>query len=344
MRLKSLSLFFIFVQGLCANAQSPWTESSYREAAFPTSTYYVSYFHLLNEGNLDDCVSKTLLGAQSMLANSIYSEVSSVSHSSISASNIDGEYSENETFVNEFSTAASAQLVNVHLEHCYDKVSNTVHAIAYVKKQDLSDFCETKLNTGFSALTGKLNSIDDFINKGYKSEAKSLAAEALEEIRVYPLFLSQLITVGLSRKNPDEYSNKLEQISKQILQYKADLEHCLSIHICAKNSSTHIKGEILSSKCKGLLSENGCSFVDTPENADFVISIDYDTRTSSYTEVGYFAFADINLTIKRNRDDTLIFDDLLSIKGGAGTEEKAHRKAIDQSAKSICDKVLTSIK
>lgn len=344
MRLKSLFSCLIFFQGLCANAQRPWTELSYRETAFPSSTYYVSYFHLLNEGNLDECVSKTILGAQSMLANSIYSEVSSLSHNSIVYQMSDGTYSENEAFVNEFSTAASAQLVNVHFEHCYDKVSKTVHAIAYVKKQDLSDFCESKLNTGFSALTSKLNSIDDFINKGYKIEAKSLAAEALEEIQVYPLFLSQLITVGLSRKNPDEYSNKLEQISKQILQYKADLEHCLSIHICAKNLSTHIKGEILSSKCKGLLSENGCSFVDTPENADFVISIDYDTRTSSYTEIGYFAYADVNLTIKRNRDESLIFDDLLSIKGGAGTEEKAHRKAIDQSAKSICDKILTSIR
>lgn len=343
MRLKCLTLL-ILVQGFCASAQSPWTESSYREAAFPTSTYYVSYFHLLNDSNLDDCVSKTLLGAQSMLANSIYSEVSSVSHSSVSASNLDGKYTENETFVNEFSTAASAQLVNVHFDHCYDKASNTVHAIAYVKKQDLSDFCENKLNSGLSTLVGKLNSLDDFISKGYKMEAKSLAAEALEDIRIYPLFLSQLITVGLSRRNPDEYCKELELISKRILQYKADLDHCLSVHICAKNSSTLVKGEILSSKCKGLLSDNGCSFVDTPEKADFVISLDYDTRTSSYTEVGYFAFADINLTIKRNRDDTLIFDDLLSIKGGAGTEEKAHRKAIDQSAKSICDKVLTSIK
>lgn len=344
MRLKSLLSIIIVAQGVCANAQSLWTESAYRETAFPASTYYVSYYHLFNEGNLDECVSKTLLGAQSMLANSIYSEVTSVSHSSICTSNDNGMYLENETFVNEFSTAASAQLVNVHLEHCYDKVSNTVHAIAYVKKQDLSDFCESKLISGFSALTSRLNSINDFIDKGYKIEAKSLASQALEEIRVYPLFLSQLVTIGLSRKSPEEYSNTLEQISKRILQYKADLEHCLSIHICAKNSSAYIKGEILSNKCKGLLSDSGCSFVDTPENADFVISIDYDTRTSSYTEVGYFAFADINLTIKRNRDESVVCDDLLSVKGGAGTEEKAHRKAIDISAKSVCDKILTSIR
>lgn len=344
MRLRRLWFLLILVHGLCVEAQSPWTESSYRETAFPSSIYYVSYYNLKNEGDVDECLSKTLLGAQSLLANSIYSEVSSVSYSSIRALNVDGNYTENESFVNEFSSAASAQLVNVKFQHCYDDKTNIAHAIAYVKKQDLSDYCEAKLNTGFTALDEKLNSIAELMSNGYKIEAKALVEEAITDIRVYPSLISQLIAVGLAHNTPSDYDKKLEQISNQLIRYRSDLEHCLSIFFCANNSSSYINGEVLSNKCLGLLSENGVTSVDNPEMADYVISIDYDTRTSSYTEVGYFAFADVNLTIRRNRDESLLFNGLLSIKGGAGTEEKAHRKAIDQSAKSICEKILTSIK
>ena len=334
----------MLIQVFCASAQQPWTDLSYRETAFPSTVYYVSYYQLINDGRLDECVNKSLLGAQSMLANCIYSEVSSASYSSVNALNADGNYSETETFINEFSSAATAHLVNVTLEHCYDKSSNMVHAIAYVKKQDLSDFCEEKLNTGISTLETKLSSIGDLVSKGYKNEAKSLVESAIGEVKGYPVYLSQLITIGLAKKNPTEYSDRLELISKQIIQYQADLDHCITLHFSANNASPYIKGDILSSKCKGLLSDNGCSFVDTPENADYTISIDYDTRTSSNTDVGYFAFADVNVTIKRNRDESVIYDDMLSIKGGGGTEEKAHRKAIDQSAKLVCDKILTSIR
>ena len=343
MRLKSLSLLFILIQGLCVSAQSPWTESSYREVAFPISTYYVSYFHLLNEGNLDECVSKTLLGVQSMLANSIYSEVSSASHSSISASNIDGNYTENETFVNEFSAAASAQLVNVHLEHCYDKESNTVHAIAYVKKQDLSDFCENKVRSILSSIDGKISDIGSFVKTGYKNEARKLIDEAVKDLNLCPSYFSQLMAIGLAKSDVSDFVRGFESKKSLLLQYQSDMEHSTTIYISATYSSPFVTTEILASKCRGILSSNGCSFVDEEDGADFIIDISYETRTSSKTDAGCFAFSDITLTIKRKRDELVIYNDMISVKGGAGTEEKAHRKAIDLSSKPICENILNCI-
>lgn len=334
----------LLIGGLVSSAQAPWVSESYRNMTYPPSEYYVSYLTQINEGNLDDCISKTLTGVQSMLANSIYSEVSSVSKSTTSTINKDGNYTETETFANEFRTAASAKLVNVNIEHYYNKSTNTVHALAFVKKQDLSDFCENKLKTGLSSVDQKLKTIDEFLAQGYKSEAKDLVHKTMKEIVEYPMFITQLINVGLSKENPATYSTHLENAQKQLIRLKSDLEHGMSICMNTVFNSSVLRSEILSGKCKGVLSNNGCSFVTDPSSADFSVKLDYTTRTSSNSDAGCFAFADVNITIKRIRDNSVIFDDYLSAKGGGGTEDKAHRKAVEQLSKQVCEKILSTIK
>lgn len=341
---KSLFILASLIQVLCATAQSPWIEASYRTTHFSPEEYYVSYYHLINEkNNLDECVAQTILGAQSMLANSIFSEVSSVTRSSIEAINQNGNYTENELFLNEFTAAASARLVNVSVDHFYDKPTNTVHAIAYVKKQSLSKFCEDKITNNLASLNGKLMSIENLIGSGHKNEAKIIVLDAIYSLNLFPIYLSQLIAIGQSNLDTSELSSKYEQISRDLLRFKSDLEHSISIYVKATNTSSFIKTETIASKCRGILSDKGCNFVSTNETADYTIEIEYLTRTSSNTDGMWFAFSDVNLTVKRNRDNIVMYDEAFSIKGGARTEEKAHRKAIDLSPKQICDKILTCI-
>lgn len=341
---KPLLILISFIQGLCAFAQSPWIDESYRKTLFNPEEYYVSYHHLINErNNLDECVAQTILGVQSMLANSIFSEVSSTTKSTVEAINNNGNYTENESFFNEFSSAASARLVNVNVEHFYDKPTNTVHAIAYVKKQDLSKFCEDKITSNLASLDGKLQSIENLIGTGHKNEAKTIVGEAISSLNSYPIYLAQLIAIGQSKLNTSELSSKYELISRDLLRFKSDLEHSISIYIKASNTSPIIKSETLANKCRGLLSDKGCNFVTSSDNADYAVVIDYSTRTSSNTDDMWFAFSDVNLTVTRKRDGIVMYEDALSIKGGGGTEEKAHRKAIDLSPKQICDKILTCI-
>lgn len=344
MLLKKLIVLTYVLQGICAYAQVPWIEHSYRDRHFPTDDYYISYYHLINDqNNLDDCVTKTIVGAQSMLANSIFSDVSSISTSTITSVNQDGCYSENESFYNEFTAAASAKLVNVIVEHYYDKPTNTVHAISYVKKHDLSSFCEHKVSAILASLNSKIDAIDNFATSGYKSEARKLIDEALKELQTCPPYISQLIAIGLTRSDTSGIVRDYECKKNRLLQYQSDMEHATTIFISASHDSPFIKAENLASKCRGILANYGCSFVDNADDADFIVDIYYKTRTSSNTDAGCFAFSDITLTITRRRDASVIYDDMISVKGGAGTEEKAHRKAIDLSSKPICEKILNCI-
>lgn len=345
MVLKTIIIpIYILFQGIGTVAQVPWIESTYRDIKFPSEEYYVSYYHLINDNhNLDECVAKTVVGAQSMLANSIFSEVSSVSISTMSAVNQDGNYNENESFFNEFTAAASAKLVNIAIEHYYDKTTNTAHAIAYVKKQDLSTFCEQKISAILASLNSKFEAIDNLATCGYKNEARKLIDEAIKELESCPPYISQLIAIGLTKSDTSGMVRDFENKKSRVLKNKSDMEHATTIYISATHYSPFVRTENLASKCRGILANNGCSFVDNVDDADFIVDISYQTRTSSSTDAGCFAFSDITLTITRKRDASVIYDDMISVKGGAGTEEKAHRKAIDLSSKPICEKIMNCI-
>lgn len=330
--------------GINASAQRPWTDADYRNATYPPESFFVSYYSLVNEhNNVNDCVDKTLLGAQSLLANSIFSEVTSSSKSSIEAVNSNSGYSEIESFSNDFKAAASAQLVHVHIEHFYDAPTKTAHALAYVNKNDLSEFCESKLRSDIAAVTRKLQGAEELTQKGYKAEAKKTLEEAEPILRGTPVYLAQLMAIGKSTANATGYATQLETLGKRLAQMKSDMQHGITVFIDSDQQSQFVKGNTLSGKCKGILSAKGCSFVDSADQADFVVRINCSTRTSSNTGTGWFAFADIEMTVTRMRDNSVVYDDAISVKGGGGTEERAHRKAIDLSPKQICDHIIKCI-
>lgn len=230
MRTKILLIIIFITHCLYSNAQKYWIDSSYRDSIFPKEVYYVSYDYRINENNnLDECINKAVTGVQSMLANSISSIVTSKACGATEIINQNGKLDESEIFTNDFSIASSAHLVNVNLEHFYDKSSNIVHAIAYVKKQDLVDYCENRLKQGLSSLNEKLNSIHEFTEKGLKSEANELVEVCLEDIKIFPLLISQLISIGDSSTSAVDYTDTYEQIYKRLIQQKSTLDHNISI-------------------------------------------------------------------------------------------------------------------
>lgn len=339
-----LGIFCLLISVSYGHGQCPWIDAQYRNTHYPNNEYYVSYYYLINDNNkLAECIQKVNLIAQNQLANNICSEVSSYSRNSILAINSDGNYSEEETFLNEFTSSASAHLINIHTEHCYEKQNNTVHALAYVNKSELSDFCDMMLQTNIATIKERINSINDLVSQGYKSEARKILDETLPIIYSSPVYLSQLIAIGRA-SNPIEYTADLENLSMQLSKLNSELDRPIAIFITAKeNTLDGIKASI-DNRCRGVLSDYGCHFLDDIDNADYVIEIECSTRTSSRTDVGWFAFADSSIKITRSRDKMVLYDDMISTKGGGADIDRAHRKAIDQSISEICNKIINNIK
>ena len=123
--MSSKLLFIVFAISFISFygfSQCPWIDMEYRTTHYPDTEYYVGYFSIINNNqNLAECIQKANLGAQAQLVTSISNEVSSNSKSTIAAVNSNGNYSEEETFLNEFISSASAHLINIHTEYYHDK-------------------------------------------------------------------------------------------------------------------------------------------------------------------------------------------------------------------------------
>lgn len=344
MRNCYIILVVFFIAQISASAQKPWTDPNYRSSKYPSDEYFVSYYSLLDDRNEpNDCISKTILGAQNLLAQSIFSEVSSITKSTTATATQQGEYFEEESFYSEFQTASTARLVQIHIDHYYDPKTKTAYALAYVKKDDLYTFYKAQLDNNISVLNSHIENIEKLIEDGYKTEARETISNSYSILSNSFMYLSELLTVS-ANSGISPYTKELDTLSNKLKILKSYLEHGTSVFFEADTIQPATETDkSLINKCKGILSSKGCNFPEDIQHADFSIKIHCETITSSKTEYGYFAIAEVTIQITRMRDSLVIYNDMVSVKGGSVTEEKAHRKSIDSASNRICENLLKYI-
>lgn len=339
-------ILFLFLNCAClsSKAQSSWMDENYRSSNFPSDTYYSSYYFKYDEINdKNKTIESALSEVQALLANSINSKVSSTSHSSASSINNNSGYYESEEFYNDVIIAAQANLINIHLDYFYDEPSKIVYAFAYVKKDDLSSYLNGYLSSNLTLLNEKIKGINELISQGYKVEAKNRFEELHPVLDGLIYNLDNFITVQPSSAQIAGYTRQIEEFSNIIKKFETDLSHSISIFIESDLQSIYRIQNTISDKCKGILADHGFNFVTNTDDADYVVRINCATRTSSVSETTCYAYADVDVSITRIRDNLILYQDSFSEKGGALNEENAHRKALNDIPKTISSKILTVI-
>jgi len=94
---------------------------------------------------------------------------------------------------------------------------------------------------------------------------------------------------------------------------------------------------------KETLAVKGYNFVDTKSNADYIIYINANTTTGSQYQGIYFAFLDINFSIKETLSGEEIYKTHLDqVKGGGGDYKRAGKKAYILGAEELKESILSS--
>lgn len=330
---------FIGVHG-----QSAWIDDEYRATHFPTDKFYSAYYYKFNEnGDLNKTIDSALKEVQALLANSISSKVSSNSRSSVTSINSNAGYEEREEFYNDMKVASDAHLINVHTEYYYEKETDKVHAFAYVKRSELITFLDSHISSDLATLGEKINGINDLLESGYKKEANTRFEELMPLLNNLTYYLNNLMTVDASNSHISEYSKQIEEYANVIKKINSDMSHNMTIYFEAQLETPFKIRNFIPDRCKGELSSKGFSFVSSPVLADYIVNIVCITRTSSVSETSCYAFADIDISIIRGRDSANLYEDSMSIKGGALTEEKAHRKAMQNVPDKIVEQILAIV-
>lgn len=220
---------FVMVCLLCLNvmlAQSrpDWMDEDIRAMQFPSSKYLVgfSYGNFLTGENSARASERMKNAAQANLLESIKVNMKSSTTSFISTENANGQYSENEQFINQTAKSSIAEIVGMRTEAYYDQKTKTVYAFAYADRSQVVDYHRNLLQFNLSQVEGLLSTARSLSAQNDKASAREKCAEALSYFSKIDQSQSLLIAIGgsgdndLQNERAKSLHNSLHELQSQL--------------------------------------------------------------------------------------------------------------------------------
>jgi hypothetical protein len=116
--------------------------------------------------------------------------------------------------------------------------------------------------------------------------------------------------------------------------------------ICVTSQETNMGSEVscLSSVVRGYLEERGQGLVETPDQADLVVGIRARTRQGAQWRDLYFAYLDLELTVRDRATDEEIYTAVLKdIKAAGQDYEQAGHRAYAKAGQQLEAPVLAGL-
>ena len=197
---------------------------------------------------------------------------------------------------------------------------------------------ESKLTNAESVLTAKYGAPGTAPRKAFEEKAQAyyygvILRDRRKELKMTQVELAQ--KVGTARS---------------YMERAAGLEAMLNrgTVLCLECSSAEVDCGDFEKVLKGLLSEKKFSFTDCPDEADWSVSVDIDTREYGVSEIGgmkiYTVYAEASLTMRKIIGTQKTLEDRVSAKGvhTVGYEE-ALRDAFDKLGDTLAERLYSII-
>ncbi len=334
-RSSLLICFLLAFLALFGQEMPTWLDADFREIKYPSSIYFIGFsYSIVEQGkNLTECVEHTKTDAQVDLSKKIRLRTETRTETNVLAQSVNGQYNEKETFLSNTQTLTDAEIVGVKTETYFDKKTNTVYAFAYANKYDLSDYYKNNLSLNINQIENLLQTAKNLESANEKGKAR----QQLEQIK--PLFAKVysaqdlLTAINTNIAAEDLQQIKTGQLYNTFSQMQAQLAQSTFVYM---ESS-----DITANKVKAELAQSGCSFVENIEKADFRLTLQISVReTISDNSYGFaFCYADATVKLYDVKKQKVVYSDTISEKGGADTLTKAEKKAKNNLAPKIAEKL-----
>lgn len=310
---------------LCVFAQTPdWLNADYRSMKYSSDKYFTGYsIRAIQKGeDVSQALEKVKDAARVQAVQSIKVHVENVTRDDRFSKSVEDLRSFDETIVETFSTktrlTTDLEITNLHLETCRNN-DNEVVGFAYVKRSDVIRQFDKSITSKLSKLEIQMDNVDEMVANGQKIEART----KLESL--YAAFADieadQKVLLAID-EDVDLESIQMPELKALIQRYNktmAQLKNGLAIFIDCQADLFGESNPALLNAIESELSPIGCSFINTKEGADWVITIsatarEYNTQTWGQVTT-YFAFVDAALSIQKTATNQTIYEDVLSVKG-----------------------------
>ncbi|MCM1085269.1 MAG: hypothetical protein NC357_02900 [Bacteroides sp.] len=243
-------------------------------------------------------------------------------------------------YTSETSFSTDVDLRFVETDSRYDPVSKKGYAVAYIEKQAACRYYQGELQLLFGKIDNARSLADNYVDAGFNAKAKECLEKVLPVFEQMEAAFFWLGFFGASKEELSSYVEKRNSLEREIRQTVAGLEYGTRIYLSCSAYLGEQAYNKLSNELKGVLSASGCSFVEEPGNADWVVKVSASSRDyNSFGSGGYityYAYVDAVLEIEKVVAGQRIFADEVSVKGGHSLNFiEAARAAYKEVSKKI---------
>ena len=227
----------------------------------------------------------------------------------------------------------------------YNPTQKKYYILAYIDKAASTAFYEKELKMLISKVDNAITIADNYVSTGFKQKAKTELQKALQLLDDGGKSFFWLNVFGFDEYRIQNYLTQGNDREKNIKQKLADLEYSTTYCVVCDADLFDKRYVKLGNEVKGNLSDSGCSFVDTPAEADVVIRINASARKYNEFQGVYITYIDAVVTIDKAATKQRIFEDEVQVKGAHTLNyDEAARDGYKQISKEIAKLLKEHIK
>lgn len=351
------SLFCWAMTAISAFAQMPptWTDHDLRRIDYPDSEYFTGYAEgaptgserqevatqRLKDAARVEALSTIRVHVKNNTTNNALSKTLRSSKSTFSQSMRE--------FTSSTTTSVDMKIPGLQIESWRDPQTGTISAFAYVKKSTLIRQLEKQITVALTKVEMSLDQIDQLIATGQKLQARSAAEKALPYFAEVDEAQHLLVAVDTDATEETLMLSETRSLQQRLTAMIAQLKNALNIHMAVDASLFGTTYSALLSALQGELSQLGCTFVSSPAESDWAITVSANAREYNKVTTGniatYFVYVDATVSIVKTPTSQRVYEDIFTEKGGhTHNYEQAAREAYRHLTPELCNAIIAQIK
>jgi hypothetical protein len=358
-----LALLPLFAWGQTA---PPWTQDAYRAQNYPSSEWYTGFVRNRLKANANVGVALQVLerDAQNQLAEGIIVNIEGVTQLETTSARTQSGNRTAEQVTTDYRqavrTATSATTVKSEVKSWHDPSNGTLYAFAAVRRADLAAYYKKQINNDLNKVDVALGTAEQLVAAGKKMSAFRQCSMAKTTMAGVTYFQDLLTAVDATVDETDLQSDRSADLQRTLNQQLIVLEQSTFVYVDCKFERKGHKDDaftddpgILCDLITQSLSENNCSIVDDPAEADYELTLTTSTAQRSdgsgpYGIISYYANAKgslYNRLTKKKIVDFAILNDPDAYAAGRSAQDAA-TKAFKLPAlrEKVLGKILPKIK
>lgn len=330
-----------------------WINDTFRKTQYPIELWFTGFSvnEVTSDGQLSSAFEKVENSAKANLAEQIQINIESNSelHNSSISQNENGTYSETiRTNLNqEIRATSSVSMSNVEISSWYNPEKQLVYAFAYVERNKLLEYWKNQRQLFFNKTISELQIIEEMAVSGQKANAYKRCATAKELVQQAAYFHKLYSYFACDSSEPLENVYSLNQKVETLL---IKLTQSTKIYIdcqwaCSEYEEYSQNADILKEQVNHLLTENNCTIVNSPDNADFSLFLTAATtmRSNGSGQFGIISYyADITGKLFNLHSGKIVSSFVLQQDPRAYAAGKNTASAISKAFKSTAVKEILS--